>query len=311
MDATSSRPLRALGAVLVLLLTLIQLGNVAVSRAQPPSNRDVQRAEERLDAILDDFAAVQTLLDEANAELARVRARAQHLHSEVKRIARRVLDEEKAVIDVARKLYMSGSAGVLEGLLASQSIADLESGLTFLKSSGQAHSAELDRLIVDRKLLQERLDELDTEHERAAEIAERVGQLAEALEGEVARRRAEAVGIKRERARYEARAAAAQEAAQQIEDEARSVSEPPAAPSGPYSADWDAIAQCESGGNWHLDGEYDGGLQFHPDTWLAHGGGKYARYAWQASREQQIAIGEKVLAAQGPGAWPHCFQAAP
>ena len=65
---------------------------------------------------------------------------------------------------------------------------------------------------------------------------------------------------------------------------------------------------CESGGNWHLDSTYDGGLQFHPSTWLGYGGGVYAEYAWQASREQQIAIGEKVLAGQGPGAWPHCFQ---
>jgi hypothetical protein len=74
------------------------------------------------------------------------------------------------------------------------------------------------------------------------------------------------------------------------------------------SVNWDAIAQCESGGNWALDSTYDGGLQFHPSTWLGYGGGRYARYAWQASREQQIAIAERVLAAQGPSAWPHCFQ---
>jgi hypothetical protein len=85
---------------------------------------------------------------------------------------------------------------------------------------------------------------------------------------------------------------------------------PPSPPPPPPSseADWDAIAMCESGGDWHIDSTYDGGLQFHPDTWLAYGGGRYARYAWQATREQQIAIAERVLAAQGPGAWPVCFQ---
>jgi len=310
MDATSSKPLRAMGALLVLLLPLIQLGNVAASQGQAPSQRDVERAEEQLDAILDDFEAVQTRLDEANSELAQVQTRTKRLHTDIKRIAARVLDEEKAVIRAARRLYMSGSAGMLEGLLASQSIADLESGLTLLKSSGQAHSAELDRLIADRKLLEARLDELDAERKRAAEIAAGVGELAAALGDEVERRRAEAVGLRQDRARYEQRAAAAQAAAQEIEDDAQSASQPPPAPSGPYNADWDAIAQCESGGNWHIDGEYDGGLQFHPDTWLAHGGGKYARYAWQASREQQIAIAEKVLAAQGPSAWPNCFKEA-
>ncbi|MBW3595587.1 MAG: transglycosylase family protein [Actinobacteria bacterium] len=85
------------------------------------------------------------------------------------------------------------------------------------------------------------------------------------------------------------------------------VASPPVPPPS-SEADWDAIAMCESGGNWHLDGYYDGGLQFHPQTWLGYGGGQYARYAWQATREQQIAIGERVLKGQGPGAWPNCFQ---
>jgi peptidoglycan hydrolase CwlO-like protein len=308
MDATSSKPLRALGALLVLLLPLIQLGNVAASQSQPPSQSDVEQAEERLESILDDFETVQARLDDANTELAQVQTRTKRLHTDIKRIASRVIEQEAAVIRVARRLYMSGSTGMLEGLLASRSIADLESGLTLLKSSGQAHSAELDRLIADRKLLEARLDELDAERQRAAEIAASVSALSTALREEVDRRRAAASGLAQERARYEERAAEAQAVAQQIQDDAQSVSEPPPAPSGPYNADWDAIAQCESGGNWHLDGEYDGGLQFHPDTWLAHGGGQYARYAWQASREQQIAVAEKVLASQGPQAWPHCFQ---
>lgn len=71
---------------------------------------------------------------------------------------------------------------------------------------------------------------------------------------------------------------------------------------------WDALAQCESGGDWSIDtgNGYSGGLQFHPQTWLAHGGGEYAPTAGQATREQQIAIAEKVRASQGWGAWPAC-----
>jgi uncharacterized protein YabE (DUF348 family) len=71
---------------------------------------------------------------------------------------------------------------------------------------------------------------------------------------------------------------------------------------------WDAIAQCESGGNWHINtgNGYYGGLQFSAGTWTAYGGGAYAPTADLATREQQIAIGEKVQAAQGWGAWPTC-----
>ncbi len=71
---------------------------------------------------------------------------------------------------------------------------------------------------------------------------------------------------------------------------------------------WDQIAQCESGGNWAINtgNGYQGGLQFSPSTWTGHGGGAYAPSANQATREQQIAIAEKVLASQGYGAWPAC-----
>ncbi|KIA66286.1 resuscitation-promoting factor Rpf1 domain-containing protein [Nocardia vulneris] len=73
-------------------------------------------------------------------------------------------------------------------------------------------------------------------------------------------------------------------------------------------SDWDRLAQCEAGGNWGINNGngFQGGLQFSPSTWKAHGGGEYAASANQATREQQIAVAEKVLASQGWGAWPSC-----
>ena len=71
------------------------------------------------------------------------------------------------------------------------------------------------------------------------------------------------------------------------------------------SVNWDAIAECESGGNWAINtgnGHY-GGLQFKPATWVANGGvGNPAH----ATREEQIRVAENVLATQGIGAWPTC-----
>src|ERR1700733_3976281 len=68
---------------------------------------------------------------------------------------------------------------------------------------------------------------------------------------------------------------------------------------------WDAVAQCESGGNWSANtgNGFYGGLQFKPSTWAANGGvGDPAT----ATRDQQIAVANRVLATQGPGAWPKC-----
>ncbi|KAA0107863.1 transglycosylase family protein [Mycolicibacterium sp. P1-5] len=72
--------------------------------------------------------------------------------------------------------------------------------------------------------------------------------------------------------------------------------------------EWDQVARCESGGNWGINtgNGYQGGLQFSPSTWSAHGGGQYAPAANMASKDEQIAIAERVLASQGRGAWPVC-----
>ena len=69
-----------------------------------------------------------------------------------------------------------------------------------------------------------------------------------------------------------------------------------------------ASPSCESGGNWGINtgNGYHGGLQFSQGTWAAHGGGEYATSANQATRDQQIAVAERVLATQGRGAWPVC-----
>ena len=75
------------------------------------------------------------------------------------------------------------------------------------------------------------------------------------------------------------------------------------------SSVWDKIAQCESGGNWSINtgNGYYGGLQFSSSTWRAYGGSGSAS---NASRAEQIAVAERVLAAQGWGAWPVCSRKA-
>jgi len=70
-------------------------------------------------------------------------------------------------------------------------------------------------------------------------------------------------------------------------------------------AQWDAVAQCESGGNWAINtgNGFYGGLQFTMSTWAAYGGSGAPQ---NASKSQQIQVAERVLAGQGKGAWPVC-----
>lgn len=68
---------------------------------------------------------------------------------------------------------------------------------------------------------------------------------------------------------------------------------------------WDAVAACESGGNWAINtgNGYYGGLQFTLGTWRSNGGSGMPH---QASKDEQIRVAEATLRSQGIGAWPVC-----
>jgi Transglycosylase-like domain len=70
-------------------------------------------------------------------------------------------------------------------------------------------------------------------------------------------------------------------------------------------ATWDALAECESGGDWHINtgNGYYGGLQFSLGSWQAVGG---TGYPHEHSRETQITMGQRLYASSGWGAWPTC-----
>ncbi|WP_281290531.1 transglycosylase family protein [Embleya hyalina] len=78
------------------------------------------------------------------------------------------------------------------------------------------------------------------------------------------------------------------------------------------AAAWDKVAACESSGDWSINtgNGYYGGLQIAQSTWEAFGGTRYAARADLASRGEQIAVAERILVGQGPGAWPQCSRGA-
>lgn len=86
-------------------------------------------------------------------------------------------------------------------------------------------------------------------------------------------------------------------------EQSNSSPQPPAS-----SVNWDAVASCESSGNWSAEtgNGFYGGLQFTESTWLAYGGGQYAQNPAEASQADQEIVANAVLAGQGLGAWPVC-----
>jgi hypothetical protein len=135
---------------------------------------------------------------------------------------------------------------------------------------------------------------------------------AKVVEADQLRRYAAAVEAQRladfaaavEAAEAEARRAEAQRAAQAARAQRSSAGAPAVAGGGV----WDRLAQCESGGNWSMNtgNGFYGGLQFMQSTWESVGGTRYAPAPHLASREQQIAAAETLLARSGWGQWPAC-----
>jgi peptidoglycan hydrolase CwlO-like protein len=291
------------------LVTAVAAGSLPrTSRAQTDDSleraqNNAAATEQSLDALVERYREVRLELTETGAELARAELA-------VRDVARRLLKEKKAARKMALELYKTGGAADLEALLSSASLADVNDTITYLGYAQRSRTEVFERMVVDEKLLRSRLADLEAQFDRERAALEELADIRERVEAELLRRQERVAEIENDIARREAEERVAE--AEAAETEIASVPPPPPTPSESepnteWHADWDAIAECESGGNWHLDSTYDGGLQFHPDTWLAFGGGQYAPYAWQASRLQQIAIAEKVLASHGPGAWPNCF----
>jgi hypothetical protein len=283
-----------------MLVAVAASGLAAPSGAQTARDRletsrqRVRQRSQELDVLLARYNEMWERMSAARSDLRRTEQVARG-------IAQRLLETKKAAVRTARRLYEADSNLDLQLLMSTEDLSQIEGRLHYVQSAHRAYLSVFERLRSESRRLEIKLAQLDRKHAAIERGFNDLISLRKRLEGALARERARVAELTDE--------VAANEAA----SPSPSPSPPPPPPPGPtppepvFSANWDAIAQCESSGRWHLDAYYDGGLQFHPDTWIAFGGGKYAAYAWQASRVEQIAIAEKVLAAQGPDAWPNCF----
>jgi hypothetical protein len=303
--------MRALCTAAVLSVALVAVGATGSISA---SADDLDSARERLEQLSAELGDVTDRYVEARARLVDLNELMDVRAGQVQRRARSLLKYQKDAEALAVELYKGGnSIGAIEGVLASKTMADMNRTTAYLEFSGEDQQRVIEVIANDTAELEYELDLLDAQRAEAQATFDELGDIqatierdAEQVKTEVAQLELEAEQAAELAAERAAAEAAAEEATQLVVNSPPPPTSPPAPPAS-SEADWDAIAMCESGGNWHIDSTYDGGLQFHPQTWLGYGGGRYARYAWQATREEQIAIGEAVLAAQGPGAWPNCF----
>jgi hypothetical protein len=282
-------------------------------------------AAARVGQLLEQLAAAQAGVDSASARVARALEQVEaqrEAHAVAQADARiadvmaheahtELSDARAAVARYARESYMGGSTSpVLESLLTSAGPGQVVERAALLEAAGTHRSG----VLVVATAAQERAVEMQvaaqdavTEAARSHRAAQDALVSAEAVRAAAARQVAD---LKTAQDAMQAQLLAARTTLVTLEQERPAA--PPPSPSGPESEapghDWDAVARCESGGDWSINtgNGFYGGLQFTPSTWLAFGGADHAPRADLATRKQQIAVAEKVLAEQGPGAWPTC-----
>ena len=328
------------------LAAVIALGLPGTASAAPASPSDGQLsaaqqaaadAAAQVGQMLVDMGAAQTAVDDATARAAQARddyerqrqaydraqADAQAADAAAQQAEADLSGARVAVAQFARDSYMAGStSSLLKSLITSGSPAQMLERAALLEAAGGHRSAVLGVVTAT----QQRAAEARGAAQAAVTLADRSKEAAQAAltsaqslqagaEQQIAglQTRQAAMQAQLDQARTTLVTLQSQRAAAQHAPVAKPVPKPttatPADPAPVASGnDWDAVAQCESGGNWSINtgNGYYGGLQFSSSTWLSFGGGAYAPRADLAAKSQQIAIAEKVLDAQGKGAWPTC-----
>lgn len=303
--------------------------------------RAAEDAAAEVNRLLVEMGEARAAADEASARAARARgevgttqqasadarAEAEAAAAEARQAQEELAGARDDVARFARSSYMGGSSSpLLEGLLTADGPAQMMERAALLAAAGDHRSAAVsvaatasDRATESQADAQDAVAEADRLQEAARAALESAAAAEDAAAQVLADVRARQDAAQGELRQVQATLVDLQEQREAAERASRSASTPPA-PSGgspapapapapaPSGRDWDAVAQCESGGNWSINtgNGYYGGLQFSASTWTSFGGGQYAPRADLATKEQQIAIAEKVLAVQGKGAWPTC-----
>ncbi|TFV65551.1 UNVERIFIED_ORG: hypothetical protein E4P37_09625 [Bacillus sp. AZ43] len=334
VDLLTVRPPVRIGLALVTAVGLAVLPGTATA-----APADAQAAAEEADrlatqvgAVLAQLGAAQTAVGRTAAEAALARAEVENRQraaadaADAAQTARSVAEQAQADLAVARDdvaafartSYMTGSTSPgLRALITSGSPAEVVERAALLDAVGAGRTqvvAEVSAVRERAVQAQDAAHHAAAEADRARQDAEAALATADAAHTRATQRMAElraeqtAMEAELERARTALVALQAQRAPAPPPAPDTAGPPPAAAPAPGSGRDWDAVAACESGGNWSANtgNGYYGGLQFSPRTWLGFGGGDYAPRADLAAKAQQIAVAEKVLAVQGKGAWPTC-----
>jgi Transglycosylase-like domain len=323
----------------VCIAAALGLGLVPGTASATPSDAQIDAAEQaagnaaaEVGRLLGQLGTAQAALEAAHVEAAAARGsyagvQASHkgAQAEADRAASAALRAERdltaARADVAafaRSSYMLGTTSpTMRALLTSGGPAQLVERTVLLDAVGSGRSDVLDQAAFLQQQAADTAAVAQTTLSQAASLEQQAAAALAAAEQLETEARQRATTFQAQQASMQARLDQARTTLVTLQGQRNAARQPAPRPTSspvpsggpsPAAHDWNAVALCESGGNWAINtgNGYYGGLQFSPSTWTAFGGTAYAPRADLATRDQQIAVAEKVLAVQGAGAWPTC-----
>ena len=195
------------------LLTIVMVGSVAnpIALVAAPNTSDLETARDRLMELEREFQLVSEEYNLVHDRLIAVQAEMAQTRLVVGKLQDRMGTRREAAVEVATKLYMTDPAtAAIETVLSSNSLAEVESQLEYLKASQSAQREVFEELEVDQALLEENLKLLEDDRVRAMDAETRLAALRSDIEGKVADQEDEVSDLNAaiERARRQAAAAA-------------------------------------------------------------------------------------------------------
>jgi peptidoglycan DL-endopeptidase CwlO len=199
---------------LAVAMTVVLVVSGLATSAAAPSQSDLEAAKKRLLELERDFELVVEEYNATHEQLTQLQFKIGVTAKEVQEIENRMRSKEEAAVAVAVELYKSGTAGTLEAVLSSESLAEMESRLNYLSSSEQAQSQIFESLAADRTELEGKIADLEEARDAAAQKEEQLEALRADIDAKVADQQDEIADLTAAIERAERRAAAREAAAQ-------------------------------------------------------------------------------------------------
>ncbi len=199
------------GTMFLIMSLLVGTGSQAA-----PSQAELEAAQARLMEIEREFEIVVEEYNAVNERLSSIQHDMATTQLIVRRIEQRMGSKERAAVVLAIELYKAGPTGAaVEVVLSSESLADIEARVEYLKSSTEAQSQVFERLAVDRVELDQHLNALEEQKSEALAAGTRLEELRRDVEAKIASQQDEIAQLNAAIERADAREAAAEAAARE------------------------------------------------------------------------------------------------